>query len=90
MINVIYVTILRGGKRYAAIVVVRTLFEEWLEQDRTQDLTRLLFREVPVSDLAERYSRVSPLCGPPGGHAGAYVGGMPNLGEAPPCPPGGE
>ena len=33
--------------------------------------------------------RVSPLFGQPGGHGGAYGGGVPRLGGAPPYPPGG-
>ena len=34
-------------------------------------------------------ARCSPLCGQPGGHGGAYGGGVPGLGGAPPCPRGG-
>ena len=48
-----------------------------------------LFREVPVSNWAGRYARVSLLCEPPGGQGGAYGGGVPRLGGTPPCPPGG-
>ncbi|KAJ8717786.1 hypothetical protein PYW07_005716 [Mythimna separata] len=33
-------------------------------------------------------ARVSPLCGPPGGHGGAHGRSVPRLGGAPPCPRG--
>ena len=41
-----------------------------------------LFRELPVSYSAGRYARVSPMCGPPGGHGR----GVPRLGGATPGP----
>ena len=39
---------------------------------------------------AGRYALVSPLCGPPGGHSGAYSGVVTHLVGAPPSPLGGD
>ena len=43
-----------------------------------------------MSDSSGQITRVSPRSGPPEGNRGAYGGGVPRLGGAPPCPRGGD
>ena len=75
----------QGGKAVRE-VVGKTPRRPHVQPDAGPHRTRI-FRKFRAPNWAGRNVRVSPPCGPPGGHGITYGGGVPRSGGAPPCPP---